>query len=74
MLDLHMPGIDGYALAEIIRSKYPEVHPVIFTADIMTEVKQKFARIHVYDILNKPFAPEKMFEVLLKVAQARGVL
>lgn len=74
MLDLHMPGIDGYALAALIRSKYPDVHPIIFTADIMMEVKQKFSKIHVYDILNKPFAPEKMFEVLLKVALARAVI
>lgn len=74
MLDLHMPVLDGYALAMIIRNKYPDIHPVIFTADIMVEVRAKFADIHVYDILNKPFAPEKMFEVLLKVAQARGVV
>lgn len=74
LLDLHMPVLDGYALAEIIRKKYPEVHPVIFTADIMAEVKMKFARIDVYDILNKPFAPEKMFEVLLKVAKARSIV
>lgn len=74
MLDLHMPVLDGYALAMIIRNRYPDIHPVIFTADIMTEVKAKFAGIHVYDILNKPFAPEKMFEVLLKVAKARGVV
>lgn len=74
MSDLHMPGMDGYELAEIIRSKYPDIHPIIFTADIMASVKQKFAAIQVYDILNKPFVPEKMFEVLRKVAKARGIV
>ncbi|MOA31887.1 Transcriptional regulatory protein tctD [compost metagenome] len=74
MIDLHMPGIDGYELAKILRSRYHDVHPVIFTADIMTEVKLKFAQIHVYDILNKPFAPEKMFDVLLKVGLLRKVI
>jgi len=74
LLDLHMPGIDGYALAEVVRKEYPEIHPVIFTADIMVEVRQKFAKIHVYDILNKPFAPEKLFEVLVKVAKNRGIV
>ncbi|WP_316794068.1 ATP-binding protein [Pedobacter frigoris] len=73
MSDLHMPGMDGYELAEIIRGKYQDIHTIIFTADIMAAVKQKFAAIQVYDILNKPFAPEKMFEVLLKVAKARGI-
>lgn len=74
MLDLHMPEIDGYDLAGIIRQQYPDIHPVIFTADIMAEVKLRFAKIHVYDILNKPFVPERMFEILLKIAQVRGIV
>ncbi|MBN9385367.1 MAG: PAS domain S-box protein [Chitinophagaceae bacterium] len=73
LLDLHMPEIDGYALAEIIRRQYPGIHIVIFTADIMTEVKVKLAKMNIYDILNKPFAPEKMFDILLNVAQAKKV-
>ncbi len=67
LLDLHMPEIDGYALAEIIRRQYPGIHIIIFTADIMTEVKVKLAKMNIYDILNKPFAPEKMFEILSKL-------
>lgn len=74
LLDLHMPGIDGYALAQLVRAQYPQIHLIIFTADIMLDVKQRFAKINVYDFLNKPFAPEKMFEVLLKVANDRNVL
>jgi CheY-like chemotaxis protein len=74
LLDLHMPEIDGYALAEIMRKQYPGIHIVIFTADIMMEVKVKFAKMNIYDILNKPFAPEKMYEILLNVAQARGLI
>lgn len=73
-IDLHMPGIDGYALTETIRTQYPDTHPVIFTADIMKEVKQKFARINVYDFLNKPFAPERMFDLLLKVAKEKSLV
>ncbi len=73
LLDLHMPGIDGYALAEIVRKTYPDMHLIIFTADIMMDVKVKLARLNIYDILNKPFLPEKMFEVLFKVAQARRI-
>lgn len=74
LLDLHMPGIDGYGLAEIVRKTYPDMHLIIFTADIMMDVKVKFARLNIYDILNKPFLPEEMFDVLFKVAQARGIL
>lgn len=74
LLDLHMPEIDGYALAELIQQKYPGIHIVIFTADIMTEVKMKLAKMHIYDILNKPFSPERMFDVLYNVGINRGVL
>ncbi|WP_343702301.1 ATP-binding protein [Chitinophaga sp.] len=70
-IDLHMPEMDGYALAEIIRQEYPEIHIVIFTADIMPEVRRKFARKGIFDILNKPFFPREMLSTLLKIAQVR---
>lgn len=69
LVDLHMPDIDGYMLAGLIREKFPGTHIIIFTADIMTEVKLRLAEMDIYDILNKPFNPESMYSVLLKVAQ-----
>lgn len=74
LLDLHMPSIDGYALAEIVRRQYPDTHIIIFTADIMTEVRTRLAKLHVYDILNKPVTSEKMYEVLLNVARDRKIV
>ncbi len=71
LVDLHMPGMDGYELAEIIRNKYHEIHIVVFTADIMPEVRRKFARMGIFDILNKPFFPREMLATLLKIAQIR---
>ncbi|WP_119079359.1 ATP-binding protein [Chitinophaga alhagiae] len=70
-IDLHMPEMDGYALAEIVRQEYPEIHIVIFTADIMPEVRRKFAKKGIFDILNKPFFPREMLSTLLKIAQVR---
>lgn len=70
-LDLHMPGMDGFALSELIRSHYPETHIVIFTADIMPEIRRNFARKGIFDILNKPFLPREMLTTLLKIAQVR---
>ncbi len=70
-IDLHMPEMDGYELSELIRKEYPEVHIVIFTADIMPEVRRKFARRGIFDILNKPFFPREMLSTLLKIAQVR---
>ncbi|MDR6568803.1 response regulator [Chitinophaga ginsengisegetis] len=74
LLDLHMPSIDGYALAEILHRQYPDTHVIIFTADIMTEVRTRLAQLHVYDILNKPVSLEKMYEVLSNVARSRNIV
>jgi CheY-like chemotaxis protein len=61
--------MDGYTLSEIIRTEYNEIHIVIFTADIMPEVRRKFAQKGIFDILNKPFFPREMLSTLLKMAQ-----
>lgn len=68
LVDLHMPDIDGYMLAGLILKQFPDTHIVIFTADIMTEVKTRFANIGIYDILSKPFNPESMYKILLNVS------
>jgi len=74
LLDLHMPFIDGYALAEVVHRQYPDTHVIIFTADVMTEVRTRLAQFHVYDILNKPVSLEKMYEVLLNVTRSRNIV
>lgn len=73
LVDLHMPEMDGYELASIIRRDYPDMHIIIFTADIMAEVKDKLAAMGIYDIINKPFVPQKMYEMLSEVAERMGV-
>ncbi len=72
MVDLHMPEMDGFQLAAHIRSTYPDVHIVVFTADIMQEAKERLAQLNVHDILNKPFVPQQMLNILLKVLQAKA--
>ncbi|MBC9794899.1 PAS domain-containing protein [Sinomicrobium weinanense] len=74
LIDLHMPKMDGYGLSEIIHREYPDINIVIFTADIMTDVRQRLARMGIYDILNKPFVPAEMLSVLLKVAHEKNIL
>lgn len=72
LLDLHMPEMDGYALAEIVRKEYPDVHIVIFTADIINNVRTRLAQMNIFDILSKPFMPEEMLNTLLRVVQQRS--
>lgn len=74
ILDLHMPEMDGYALAEIIQQKYPDTHIVIFTGDIMAEVKEKLGSMRIYDILDKPLLPKKMYDMLYRIGRNKNVL
>lgn len=71
LIDLHIPGMDGYALGKLIKQLYPDIHIVIFTADILTEVRTRFASLDITHFLNKPFLPEEMLATLLKITQAK---
>ncbi len=73
LVDLHMPIMDGYELSEKIKTSYPEIHVVIFTADIMSDVRLKFAEMGINDILSKPFVPRKMHEILHRIANEKGI-
>lgn len=67
LIDLHMPEMDGFQLSAMIRKSFPDVHIIVFTADIMAEARERLAKLNVYDILTKPFKPQEMLAILLKV-------
>ena len=72
-VDLHMPGMDGYELAALMQEKYPDTEVVIFTADIMADVRVRLAKMGINTILNKPFVPADMLAILLRVMQEKGI-
>lgn len=67
LIDLHMPEMDGFELAALIRKDFPDVYIVVFTADITNDAKERLHNLNVYDIINKPFKPKEMYNILLKV-------
>lgn len=69
IIDLHMPEMDGYELSAYVQKNYPNIHIVIFTADIMSGVRQKLAEMGIEDIVNKPFVPDEVLRVLLKASE-----
>ncbi|SEN08141.1 PAS domain S-box-containing protein [bacterium A37T11] len=72
-VDLHMPDMDGYQLSAILNERYPGTEIIIFTADIMSDVRIKLAKTGVHTILNKPFVPEEMLRILLKIKEEKMV-
>lgn len=67
LIDLHMPGMDGYQLARQVQVEYPATKVVIFTADILEEVRMRLREMGILYVLSKPFNPDEMHELLLEV-------
>ncbi|SHG32409.1 response regulator [Pedobacter caeni] len=67
LIDLHMPGMDGYQLARKVQVDYPQTKVIIFTADILEEVRMRLAEMGILYVLSKPFNPDEMHQLLLEV-------
>lgn len=63
--DIDMPGMDGYSLAEIVRSKHPECGILLMSG----RVSEDPAR--AYPFLQKPFMPSRLMETIAQVMQSR---
>jgi len=67
LLDLHMPGLDGFAVMEQLESRTPRdtfLPIIILTADIRPEVKRRALAAGAKDFVTKPF---DRTEVLLRI-------
>lgn len=72
LIDLHMPGMDGYQLARKVQVEYPETKVIIFTADILEEVRMRLAEMGILYVLSKPFNPDEMHQLLLEVINSKS--
>jgi CheY-like chemotaxis protein len=67
LLDLHMPGLDGFAFLSRLRAGLPEgafVPVIVLTADATNEARDAALRAGAMDFLTKPF---DAVEVVLRV-------
>lgn len=72
LIDLHMPDMDGYALAAEVKRVYPDIKIIIFTADVLMEVRKRLKAMGVSHILSKPFRPEEMHSTLLRALRDKA--
>ncbi|SMD03068.1 response regulator [Pedobacter nyackensis] len=70
LIDLHMPVMDGYQLSRYVQMHYPQTIIVIFTADVLEEVRMRLKEMGIKHILSKPFNPGEMHELFLEVIKA----
>jgi putative two-component system response regulator len=67
LLDLHMPGLDGFAVLEQLEGRIPGdtfLPVLILTADIRPEIKRRALAAGAKDFVTKPF---DRTEVLLRM-------
>jgi CheY-like chemotaxis protein len=54
IMDLDMPGIDGWMAMSLIRARLPEMKMIILTALAGADFKERADKLGVKDILSKP--------------------
>ena len=66
LMDLQMPGMDGYQATEIIRNSpsaaYRNVPIIALTASSMLDIKDRAFAIGMNDCISKPFNPDELFQ------------
>ncbi|MDB6114187.1 MAG: sensor histidine kinase response regulator [Lacunisphaera sp.] len=68
LLDLTMPGMDGYATFTALRQLRPEQRIVIFSGYSAHDARQRFAGQNLNGFLQKPFSANSLREVLGQIA------
>jgi DNA-binding NtrC family response regulator len=56
--DLNLPDIDGLQVIRDIKSKHPEIIPIIITGKPTMERRSEGKQVGVHDFLEKPFSLE----------------
>ena len=69
LLDIHMPGADGLALAQVIRT-LPEPPPVVFVTAYAEHAVAAF-ELEAVDYLTKPVRLERLQTALARIERAR---
>ncbi|HVZ66107.1 MAG TPA: response regulator [Lacunisphaera sp.] len=64
LLDLTMPGMDGYATFTAIRDLLPAQPIVVFSGYSAPDAKQRFAGRNLNGFLQKPFSVESLRDIL----------
>ncbi|MDD4688645.1 MAG: transporter substrate-binding domain-containing protein [Eubacteriales bacterium] len=67
LMDLHMPVMNGYESAEIIRKTSSTVPIVAMTADVVLGVKEKCAKSGIYYYISKPFDPDQFLKIIIEI-------
>ena len=72
--DLKMDGMDGMQLLRYAQEVDPELPVVVITGHGDLETAVEAMRLGAYDFLEKPFAPERLLDVLRRASEKRQLV
>jgi len=71
ILDLHMPVMDGYAAAKVIRTEMNNNIPIIaLTASILPDDTDECLKIGINACISKPFDTDKVWDLINNLISA----
>jgi len=73
-LDLLMPDYDGFYAIDNIRTIHPDAFIVVITAVIDKNSRKKLEDLHPNFIIQKPFEPEQITEIISKFNERKNAL
>jgi len=73
LLDLAMPGIDGYQVLEQIQQQQIDVDVIVVSGDATFDNATKVFRDGALDFLNKPYNPSQLINTVYNVAYKRNL-
>lgn len=74
LTDLRMPGRDGISLIAAVRTKFPDVVPILGTGYASLENALDAMRTGVFDLIGKPFDIKNLELMLARAIQHRKIL
>jgi len=61
LLDIHMPGLDGFSVIQMIKSRRKNIAVIFLTGDKEMDVLIRGLEAGALDYINKPFVPQELF-------------
>jgi DNA-binding NtrC family response regulator len=74
ILDFMLADIDGLAVLEQVKNKYPEVQVIMLTAKGNPEIEEKARSAGAFDYLEKPVDFNKLRKIIEKAYQYKQTL
>ena len=71
LTDIKMPGMDGVEVLEKAKERHPELTVVMMTAYATVETAVEAMKIGALDYLVKPFEPDKLIPMVLRIYEER---